>query len=460
MRTVNRLGFLSGGFRLSSLRLDRSALRPASRWDVALAVVATLFYLATMASEPTTTHAPTWWIGAFAWLISLISIAWRTKAAWIVLALSLTAALVQTVAGGPIADIAVIVALYTIGVQETWRRAAVAWALSVLVIAASAAPIVLQLDPSVETTGTLIPVGTELSGLVTVVISSAVIFAVPTAIGLWLGARRAYVRTLLERTAALERERDLLQRERDLQAEQAVAVERTRIARELHDVVAHHVSVMVIQANAAEGAVPAEDTTARQALGTIGRTGHEAMVEMRRLLGLLRSEGSGGSSGATAGAATDARTPQPGLENLPALVARIREAGVDAVYAVSGHPRPVPRAIELSAYRVAQEGLTNTLRHAGPGARARLEVRYEPHSLTVEVTDDGGSRTATAERSPLEPPGHGIVGMQERVALFGGSLDAGPLRGRGYRVRAVFPVEEAPSSDRSGDATNDQREQR
>ena len=133
--------------------------------------------------------------------------------------------------------------------------------------------------------------------------------------------------------------------------------------------------------------------------------------------------------------------PQPGIENLPALAARIQEAGVDVAYAVSGRPIPLPRAVELSAYRVAQEALTNTLRHAGPGAQARLEVRYAPHALTVEVTDDGGGRAATANRGLSEPPGHGIVGMRERVALFGGTLEAGPLRERGYRVAAVFPIE-------------------
>ncbi len=421
MNTVNRLGF----------HFDRSVLRPASRWDVALAVAACVVYVAVVAGSSQGRQAATWPIGAAAWLISLASIAWRTRGAWLVLALSQLAPVVSAFFGGPIGNLAVFVALYTIGVQETWRPAAAAWGLAVVVSTLSSAPYILQLDP--------LP---QLGTAAAVLASSAVMFAVPTAIGLYLGARRAYVTTLLERTAALERERDLLQRERDLQAEQAVAVERTRIARELHDVVAHHVSVMVIQAGAAEGTVPPEDAAAHQALGTIAQTGREAMSEMRRLLSLLRSEGPDGGHAQTGGSVPEARTPQPGLGNLPALVARIQEAGVDVIYAISGQPRPVPQAIELSASRVAQEGLTNTLRHAGAGAHARLEVRYRPQALTIEVTDDGGGEAAGQESSAPETPGHGIVGMRERVALFGGSLDAGPLHGKGYRVRAVFPLEQ------------------
>lgn len=398
---------------------------------MALAVVACLVYVLTVVAGPATPQAATWPVGAAAWLVSLASIAWRTRAAWAVLALAMIAPIVSAVFGGPIGNIAVLVALYTIGVQETWRRAAVAWAIAVFVSTVSSAPYLLQLGPI-----------SQLGTAAALLVSTAILFAVPTAIGLYLGARRAYVRTLLERTADLERERDLLERERDLQARQAVAVERARIARELHDVVAHHVSVMVIQAGAAEGTVPPEDAAARQALGTIGQTGREAMAEMRRLLGLLRSESSdAGSEGAAAGVPDEGRTPQPRIENLPALAARVQAAGVDVAYAVSGRPMPLPRAVELSAYRVAQEALTNTLRHAGPGARARLEVRYAPRALTVEVTDDGGKRADTADRGPSEPPGHGIVGMRERVALFGGTLEAGPLHGRGYRVAAVFPIE-------------------
>jgi signal transduction histidine kinase len=418
---VNRIG----------LRLDRSALRPASRWDAALAVVACLVYGILLIGSPSTTQAATWPIGAAAWLVSIASIAWRTRAAWVVFALSLVAAVVGGVFGGPVFDVAIVVALYTIGVQGTWRRAIAAWAIAVVVSTAATAPYLLQL-------GFIAQLGTA----ATVVVSSAIVYAVPLAIGLYLGTRRAYVRTLLERTAALERERDLLERERDLQAREAVAVERARIARELHDVVAHHVSVMVIQAGAAEGTVSAEDAAAHQALGTIAQTGREAMSEMRQLLGVLRSDNAGGGAqAATPDAAADGRAPQPGLENLPALAARMQEAGVAVAYKISGQPMRLPRAIELSAYRVVQEALTNTLRHAGPGAQARLEVRYAPHALKIEVTDDGGESAGKADRGQAEPAGHGIVGMRERVALFGGTLEAGPLRERGYRVAAVFPIE-------------------
>jgi signal transduction histidine kinase len=279
-------------------------------------------------------------------------------------------------------------------------------------------------------------------------IPETMLYGAVAAVGLWLGRRRAYVRRLVQRAANLEHEREVLERERDLMAQQAVAVERARIARELHDVVAHHVSVMVIQAGAAQASLPPGAEATGQALEAIRETGREAMAEMRRLLGLLRSEEPlepARSAVGQVGAEAAARAPQPGMTDLEALAARTRETGVDVALEVVGAPRHISPGIELSAYRVAQEALTNTLRHAGPGASATLRLIFEPGTLVIEVIDDGHGRPAVESVERPRPGfGHGLVGMRERVTLFGGQLETGPLPGGGYRVMARFPLDDAP----------------
>jgi signal transduction histidine kinase len=230
------------------------------------------------------------------------------------------------------------------------------------------------------------------------------------------------VAVLLVRWVIGDRERRaaLAERERDLVAREAVVEERARIARELHDVIAHNVSMMVVQAGA-ERRVVGESST-REVLETVEQIGRGALTEMRRLVGMLRSDGD------------DPLQPQPGLEDLPTLVTQVREAGLPVELRVEGERRALPAGVELSAYRIVQEALTNALKHAGD-ARAEVHVRYGADSLELEIVDDGA---ATAEDAPTG--GHGLVGMRERVALYGGRIDAGRRANGGFGVRVLLPV--------------------
>jgi signal transduction histidine kinase len=219
--------------------------------------------------------------------------------------------------------------------------------------------------------------------------------------------------------------------EQELRARWAVAEERGRIARELHDVVAHSVSVMVVQAGAARRSVAGNPDQATAALTQIESTGRQALAEMRRLLGLLR-DGQDGSA---------ALTPQPSLAHLDVLVAAAREAGLPVELAVEGEPRQLPAGVDLSAYRIVQEALTNSLKHAGP-TRATVRVCYDTKALEVQVWDDGhGPPPAVGANGAAEGDGHGLIGMRERVALFGGSLEVGPRPGGGFRVAARLPLD-------------------
>ena len=237
-------------------------------------------------------------------------------------------------------------------------------------------------------------------------------------------------------TAHLEQLNAQLQRERDLKARWAVAEERARIARELHDVVAHSVSVMVVQAGAARRLVDGDPAQARQALTSIESTGRQALAEMRRLLGVMRHDGE-----ARPEEAADALAPQPGLADLDALVSRARDAGLEVELQVEGAPRPLAAGVDLSAYRIVQEALTNCLKHAG-AAKAIVHLCYGREDLELQVLDDGrgvvGLRDADRENG-----GHGLIGMRERVAVFGGNLDVGPRPGGGFKVDARLPLEPA-----------------
>jgi signal transduction histidine kinase len=221
---------------------------------------------------------------------------------------------------------------------------------------------------------------------------------------------------------ARDRRLDVAERERELAGREAVVEERARIARELHDVIAHNVSMMVVQAGAERRALGEGSPSTREVLGTIEEIGRSALTEMRRLVGMLRSDG------------VDPLSPQPGLDDLATLVGQVREAGLPVELHVDGEPRPLPVGIELSAYRIVQEALTNSLKHAGE-ARADVYVRYGSDSLEIEVRDDGARAPARAATG-----GHGLVGMRERVALYGGRLDAGARPDGGFSVRALLPV--------------------
>jgi signal transduction histidine kinase len=219
-----------------------------------------------------------------------------------------------------------------------------------------------------------------------------------------------------------ERRAQLAERERDLVAREAVVEERARIARELHDAIAHNVSMMVVQAGAERRVIGEENAPTREVLETIENIGRGALTEMRRLVGMLRSD------------AADPLEPQPGLADLSTLVAQVADAGLPVDLHVEGDERALPVGIELSAYRIVQEALTNALKHAGD-ARASVHVRYGRDSLELEISDDGG-----VARQSAVSGGHGLVGMRERVALYGGSLHAGRRETGGFTVRVLLPI--------------------
>jgi signal transduction histidine kinase len=219
-----------------------------------------------------------------------------------------------------------------------------------------------------------------------------------------------------------ERRARIAERERDLGAREAVVEERARIARELHDVIAHNVSMMVVQAGAERRVLEDERGSTHEVLETVEQIGRDALTEMRRLVGMLRSD------------SPDPLEPQPGLEDLPVLVTQVHEAGLPVDLSVEGEPRKLPAGIELSAYRIVQEALTNALKHAGD-AHASVHVRYGLDSLELEIVDNGAGTEAT----PLGG-GHGLVGMRERVALYGGRFDAGRRATGGFVVRVLLPI--------------------
>jgi signal transduction histidine kinase len=215
--------------------------------------------------------------------------------------------------------------------------------------------------------------------------------------------------------------------------------ERARIARELHDVIAHNVSVMVVQADGASYTLAADPDRAREALAAISATGRQALAEMRRLLGVLRREDE---------PANTARAPQPGIGELGELLDQARTAGLPVSFSVEGVPRPLPDGAALAAYRIVQESLTNTRKHAGPVASASVVLRYTSDALMLAISDDGrGGLAGPAVPSSALPgapvgsaaAGHGLTGMRERVAMYGGSVAAGPRPGGGFEVTATLP---------------------
>jgi len=236
--------------------------------------------------------------------------------------------------------------------------------------------------------------------------------------GVFVRARRQAA-ALAEHNAALTR-----------QAEQAVTAERARIARELHDIVAHHLSVVVLQAAGARASGQASDGT----LEKIEHSGRQALTEMRRLLGMLHEQDE-----------EPALTPQPGLSELPTLAESVRAAGLPVHLVVDGGGVTLPAAVDVSAYRIVQEALTNVLKHAG-SAHADVSIGYVEDAVTIEVTDDGpGVQAADPVWAEAAQGGRGLTGMRERVALFGGELRAGPKPDGGFTVRARLPIGDGPS---------------
>ncbi|WP_051951241.1 sensor histidine kinase [Actinacidiphila yeochonensis] len=251
-----------------------------------------------------------------------------------------------------------------------------------------------------------------------------VIFALSWVIGDRLRTRRAYYAQLEEKAARLHREREA-------QSRAAVAAERARIARELHDVVAHNVSVMVVQADGAAYVLDAAPDQAKQALATISTTGRQALAEMRRLLGLLRAGDDAGGE----------YVPQPGVDQLGDLIDQVRGAGLPVRFEVAGRARPLPSGVELTAYRVVQEALTNVRKHGGDGASASVLLGFGDAALDLLIEDDGqGAVRELYTQGGQDGLGQGLIGMRERIGMVGGTLAAGPRPGGGFRVSAVLPL--------------------
>jgi signal transduction histidine kinase len=285
-------------------------------------------------------------------------------------------------------------ALYSLGAHASSRAAAAG--LTVALIALSISAVVRSTETAARD-----------------IVSIAVVVGTAFAVGRVMRDRELRTTASTERAAVLESER-----EQDLR--RAASEERGRIARELHDVIAHGVTVMVVQAGAADQIIERDPARARQALVAIQDTGRQALADLRRLLGLIRDED------------TMRLAPRPGLQELDALVDDMRKAGVPIDVEIRGTPRDLPAGVDLSAFRILQESLTNVMKHAG-AARARVVVSYAPNAIELEVADDGRDQT--------QGHGHGLVGMRERVMLYGGTLEAGPAEHGGYRVRARLPLD-------------------
>ncbi|MFC5720081.1 histidine kinase [Streptomyces gamaensis] len=333
----------------------------------------------------------------------------RPLAAWmIVLAADVAGALVQLAAPPapdlpwpwpPMEIIGLLVLLFAVGLRERWRTLMAVWLLTTV------AGVVLR---SAVERGS--------GAWVTVPAVGAALMVLGAALRERGDARRA----LAEQETISEAER----------ARRTLLEERARIARELHDVVAHHMSVITVQADSAPYRIGELSEAAREEFTSIAATARESLTEMRRLLGVLRSEEGGGPRGAE-------KAPQPGVARLPQLVEATVRAGVPVGLAPLPEPETLPQAVDLSAYRIVQEALANVVRHA-PGAATRVSVTADGPALTVVVVNS----PAPHPHSPLESSGtgHGLVGMRERVRLLGGTLDTGPLPDGGYRVAARLPL--------------------
>jgi signal transduction histidine kinase len=335
---------------------------------------------------------------AAAGLVLALSLAWRRRAPLAVLAVAIATSVVANAAAvldaATTPAVALVVAAYSVGAHTHGLRAAIGVAGVTALIAANAA--------AQFSAGDLLFIAMILGGA-------------------WLAGRA--IRYRRERERVLERLTVDLEREREEKARAAVAEERVRIARELHDVVAHAISVIVLQARGGRRSLATDPQETREALDTIEATGSAALAEMRRLLGIMRRNDE-----------EIALAPQPSLRHLDALAAQVREAGLPVELSIQGEPVELSPGVDLSAYRIVQEALTNVLKHAGP-AIARVVVRYADHDLELEIADTG------VGAGPDDGGRHGLVGMRERVSLYGGKVEAGPRDGGGFAIRARLPLD-------------------
>ena len=335
-----------------------------------------------------------------------IPLAWRRTSPAVTTGIIFATAFVHFVGGTGLlaSDLTVFVALYSLAAYGT-RRVSL-WGLAFALIGAG----------MVAIWAGRLELSSQAMFLTTVggAVGAGFVLAVWAA-GSLRGTRRAYLDAVVDRA-------DRLEIEREQQSQLGAAAERARIARELHDVVAHSLSVIIAQADGGRYAARSEPAAAVEALDVIAATGRTALTDMRRLLGVLR-EGDGPQHG-----------PQPGFDTIADLVASVRGSGLPVSYAMIGHPRPVGDAMGLAAYRIVQEALTNVLKHAGPAARAAVQIVWEPVSVRLTIDDDGRGAAATTDGR-----GQGVGGMRERARLYGGRVEADPRHGGGYRVQAVLP---------------------
>jgi signal transduction histidine kinase len=353
---------------------------------------------------------------ATALIIALaVPLIWRRRAPAIVFAVILALALFQLVVnngeGNDLLPLAC--AFYTVATREPrWR-----------VLGAAAA---------LETGAVLAP---HAWGIYTLLIAFTML------LGYYVRTRRAYIAALVDRAERLERERDQ-------QARLTAAAERARIAREVHDIVAHNIAVMTALADGAACTAEASPGQAARLMGEVSHTGRSALAEMRRLIAVLRDP--------------PASSPQPALDDIDSLLGTVRAAGLPVTIGTTGKQFPLPATARLTIYRIIQEALTNTLKHA-PGATARITLGYRPGQVDLEITDTGrpgdavpGAGTAAGTPATATGGGHGIAGMRERAALFAGQVTAGPTPGGGWRIHATLrpePAEVDPADGSTGAAT-------
>jgi signal transduction histidine kinase len=336
--------------------------------------------------------------GLFTFLLAL-PLAWRRRAPVTVFGITAVVAFAQWLAGFPLlADVALLAALYTVAADRP-RRVAVAGG---VILEGGAVLAAARWGTSAPATFA------SLSGAVVAALVS----------GLYIRARRAHVASLVERAARLEFERDQ-------QALLAAAAERTRISREMHDVVAHSLAVVVSLANGAAAKFGRDPEQSREALESISEIGRQALTDTRRLLSVLRADD---------GAA--ARAPQPGIGQITDLVDHAAAAGLAAALTVRGDPVPVPAGLALSAYRIVQEAITNAVRHAEGATAVTVGLTWTPDRLEIVVTDDGHGNGQPAGSAG----GFGLAGIRERAALYGGTATAGPRQPGGWTVKASIPV--------------------
>ncbi len=364
--------------------------------------------------------------GALAALAITVPLAWRRVSPAASAALTYAAVLVQMLLGPPVllpADFLVLVALYSVTVHgPRWARRTALWG----AIAGCALLVVLVSGRY------------RLGGVESM---AAGTFALLMFLAVWAFALARRSRML--RLEALEDRARQAEVDRDRQARLATAAERARIAREMHDIVAHSLSVVIAQADGGRYAAATDPDAPTRALTTIGEIGRAALTDMRRLLGVLREDGNGhdeppGILPTTATPATGSVpvvTPQPAEGDLEDLVGQLRDAGMRVSLARVGTPRNLPPGAGLTVYRIAQESLTNVLKHAGPDPHVTVLLAWRGDSVLLEVADDGRGAAADSDGH-----GQGLVGMRERTAMFGGTLSAGPRPGGGFRVRAEIPT--------------------